>query len=361
MRKPVDFLIVGCGLAALSIARELQEAGQDWMMIGLQQEGSASDKSSGIINPVTGRRFVKTWNYDRLSMEFLPFYQNLEHQLGLPLIRESMLMQELQGPEEENQWLARTADPDYTHFLKEGRHLDAFLGKLHTNVRLGLVQPVFQIDVEPLLKAWTAYFRRIGRLVDRSFNVAECSFQSEGVIAGDWLVKKGLIFAEGYRMLENPFFNWMPLWPLKGECMIIDAAGLQLKAAFKSNYTLVPLRGDRYWCGSSFELNDRSPGNTRLEIGRQLAFLDQKLPSGYAAVSEEWGIRPATRDRRPIIGPHPMEPRALVINGFGTKGYSVAPHCARALARFLTAGEPIPDQMLPGRFIKKGYVPILPV
>ena len=50
------------------------------------------------------------------------------------------------------------------------------------------------------------------------------------------------------------------------------------------------------------------------------------------------GVRPATADRRPWVGRHPLYPQAMVCNGLGTKGVSLAPWLATQLARVLAQG-----------------------
>jgi glycine/D-amino acid oxidase-like deaminating enzyme len=50
--------------------------------------------------------------------------------------------------------------------------------------------------------------------------------------------------------------------------------------------------------------------------------------SQFELIEQKTGIRPATQDRRPIIGFHPTK-QSGIFNGFGSKGVSLAPYFAK--------------------------------
>ena len=59
----------------------------------------------------------------------------------------------------------------------------------------------------------------------------------------------------------------------------------------------------------------------------------------YEVIGQEWGLRPTTPDRRPILGQHPENPGVWTLNGLGTKGVSLAPYFADVLIRSMENGE----------------------
>jgi glycine/D-amino acid oxidase-like deaminating enzyme len=66
-------------------------------------------------------------------------------------------------------------------------------------------------------------------------------------------------------------------------------------------------------------------------------------------VIEHWcGVRPASRDRRPILGV--TAPGEAVLNGLGSRGVILAPWCARHLAEHLFDGEPLDPEVSVSRF-----------
>ena len=55
----------------------------------------------------------------------------------------------------------------------------------------------------------------------------------------------------------------------------------------------------------------------------------------FETLSQEWGMRPTTPDRRPLLGVHPEFDKLIVFNGLGTKGVSLAPYFSEMLVHWL--------------------------
>jgi glycine/D-amino acid oxidase-like deaminating enzyme len=60
-------------------------------------------------------------------------------------------------------------------------------------------------------------------------------------------------------------------------------------------------------------------------------------------VDHQAGVRPASRDRRPILGQN-------ILNGLGSRGVLLAPWCATHLVDHLLAGRPIDPEVNASRF-----------
>ncbi len=64
------------------------------------------------------------------------------------------------------------------------------------------------------------------------------------------------------------------------------------------------------------------------------------------------GLRPATLERRPFVGLHPLHPSIGILNGMGTKGCSLAPYFAKQLTDHLVYNMPIAPDADVKRFTK---------
>ena len=65
----IDHLIVGQGICVTFLSWYLAKAGRSFAIIDNKGIDTASRVAAGIINPVTGRRIVKTWMID----DVMPF------------------------------------------------------------------------------------------------------------------------------------------------------------------------------------------------------------------------------------------------------------------------------------------------
>jgi len=57
----IDYLIIGQGICGTFLSWYLRKAGISFIVIDEPRPDTASRVAAGIINPVTGRRIVKTW------------------------------------------------------------------------------------------------------------------------------------------------------------------------------------------------------------------------------------------------------------------------------------------------------------
>ena len=76
-----EFLIIGQGLSGTWLSYYLQKEKRSFLVIDNNKSVTASRVAAGIINPVTGRRIVKTWMID----ELIPFVRNAYSELGKDL------------------------------------------------------------------------------------------------------------------------------------------------------------------------------------------------------------------------------------------------------------------------------------
>jgi glycine/D-amino acid oxidase-like deaminating enzyme len=66
--------------------------------------------------------------------------------------------------------------------------------------------------------------------------------------------------------------------------------------------------------------------------------LKEWLRVPFRVVEHMAAVRPATLERRPFVGFHPLYPVVGILNGMGTKGCSLAPYFARQLVRRMVSG-----------------------
>ncbi|RZM11824.1 MAG: FAD-dependent oxidoreductase [Pedobacter sp.] len=150
-----------------------------------------------------------------------------------------------------------------------------------------------------------------------------------------------IIYCDGIAGAENPYFNNLPFAPNKGEAVLVEINDLPTNHIYKKGFSLVPWKDNIFWLGSNylweFENDSPTPGYYRFAEN----WLRQNLKVPFTIIDHLAGIRPATLERRPFVGFHPLHPRVGIFNGMGAKGCSLAPFFANQFVNSIKTGTPI--------------------
>lgn len=345
------FLIIGQGLAGTLTGYRLERAGHDVHYVDAPEQTAASAVAAGIVNPITGRRFVKSWRIDELIPEAKAVYTELESLLGVRLWHEMPLIRTLYNRGDRNDWEVRSGDPGYQEYMDD----QPDPGRVPE-----LTEPVFayagvrhaaRVDVSTLVSAFREKIVGEGRLIGEEFdygqvkNLLGASAGAKDVNGAMFATYDYIICCEGWRARHNPWFAHLPHGGNKGEVLIVKTEAPLLKSMFKHRVFLVPLADDTYWIGATSEnrFDDDAPTANNGEYLEDRLAEVLKVP--YEIVGHRAAVRPTVRDRRMFIGVHPEEPRLTILNGLGTKGASLAPLGSRWLVEHLLEGEVIPEEV----------------
>ncbi|WP_431217771.1 FAD-dependent oxidoreductase [Puia sp. P3] len=124
------------------------------------------------------------------------------------------------------------------------------------------------------------------------------------------------------------------------------------RPVFKKGISLAPWQDGFYWVGSSYEWSFETDGPTAAFRERTDLLLKNWIKLPFRIVDHFASVRPATVERRPFVGFHPVYSRVGILNGMGTKGCSLAPYFARQLAQHIVGGSPIRPDADVRRFTK---------
>lgn len=351
----VDFLLIGRGLAGCLLSWELKRRGSSISMIGINSPGAASRVSSGVINPVTGRRYVKGWRFEELKKVYTEFYSQLESHYNRTFSYTRDMLVILNGPGDENSWLLRQHDEAYSNYCHNVKGTVSDLYRLDENAINGLIPGIAQVDIPAVVDCVIHEMKEGGWLHEEEFYYEKLYFKSHGEFIYDEKIvaTKGIVFCEGFGVINNPYFNWIPHALLKGERLLFEAASREQRI-LNASYSVVPMK-NYFWLGSNYDKQDSEPFITEMERKNQLAFAKETLGTEINVLDHDVGIRLASRNRRPILGSHPENPGMYILNGFGTKGASMIPYCVRHLSDHLTKGHNILPEADVKRFVKNFY------
>lgn len=358
--KPQTFLIIGQGIAGTLLTHFLLKANQNVIVIDNDHEGASSKAAAGIINPITGRKYVKSWRVD----ELLPFakqtYQELEQLLNIKCYHERNVLRTMSNAKELNDWTLKTLETDYKNYISDEINLGNYKNKTTPAFGYGEVLQGAQVDLPLIIKQFSELLKKENRLFNESFDFEHLTFNNNSI-----QYKNSnpdiIIFCEGAKMKTNPFFNYLPMQGDKGEALIVKIPGANFEKMLKQQIFIVPLdnghgefskpaMSDLYWVGTTYErqFTDDLPSGKGLKyLTDHLQYL-LKIP--FEVVQHLAAVRPTVRDRRPFLGLHPQFPRLAIFNGLGTKGASLGPFWAQHFTDFLVNEIPLDEEVNIQRF-----------
>lgn len=339
-----DLLIVGFGLAGLSMARHAGLKKKTFDIISNQSQLS-SRIAGGILNPVVVKRMKPVWQVE----EFLPFaidyYKNLDFKFKLKSFQEQRIKVFVHNIEQENNWYA----------AKDKSRLAPYLSsevKVNTNksiqvekigeVKAGLV------NLNTLINSAKAYFENRNCWISKTFDYSELNIQPNK-LNYNGLNYKHVVFCEGFGVTHNPYFNNLGIYGNKGDYLIIKSKRLKLTHILKAKYFLIPLGDDHYKFGATYQrepLNHKPSENAKALM---LDALDKMIDKPYEIVDQICGIRPTTRDRRPVLGKHHNYSNVNILNGFGSRGTMISPLLGKQLIEHIFEQKPLPEDVSIGR------------
>ncbi|MBL1266107.1 NAD(P)/FAD-dependent oxidoreductase [Candidatus Methylomicrobium oryzae] len=350
MKKRIDFLIVGFGLAGGLLAWELMRRGSSVRVVD-RGDLNASQVAAGLINPLTGRRFAKTEGVDRFLPAAKAYYRMLADAFDRPFLIEKPMRRLFRCEMEAVHGRKRLQDHAYRPYIDNmvemagGENDGGYLDQKQTGYLL--TRPLLAC-LQEFLQSHQAYFQA-------ALDYREIRLDAEPGWR-DFSIRK-VIFCEGFHMRDNPWFSWLPLRPAKGEILTFAHRLAMPDRMLNDGHWLIPIGEGRARIGATF---DRDNVDTHLTSAArmELAEAGERLFAGLQnaeLVAHEAGVRPCTMDRQPFVGSHPRYSYLSIFNGFGAKGSLSIPWHCRRFADYLLTGEALPERCDVKRYEKTHF------
>lgn len=351
MKRQTDYLIVGQGLAGSILAHTLLERGSSVIIIDDSNPVTASKIAAGLFNPVVFKRLVKSWMADELLTYMDSFYVKLEKQTGERFYFSKRILKPFAEEQEKILWLKK-ADEPVGRYLNKDIYNEDLNGIIYNPLGISEVLHAGNLDTIKFLASSRTYFKDNDLLFEEKFDhdlleVEENGVAYKGITAGK------IIFCEGYKTTENPYFKWLPFKLTKGETLTIRLSGshhIPDEIVVNKAVFILPLGNNTYKVGATYEWEDLTEKNSSKGRAELIEKLEKVLKIPFEIIDQQAGIRPTVIDRRPLIGLHPDLNVLGVFNGLGTKGVMLAPYFANQFADFLEKGIPMNKEVDIARF-----------
>lgn len=342
MDKKVDYIIVGQGLAGTILAQSLLKRGKSIIVIDDAKVNIASKVAAGLYNPVVFKRLLKSWKIDDLLLYMDSFYPEMEELLGARFYFSKRLLKPFAEEQEKTLWFKKTEESIGKYLSKN--IVEGDLNGIISNP-LGISEVLHSgnLDATKFLNGYQAFLKKNDLFLEEKFDHSQIQIHEKGVTYKKITARK-IIFCEGYKAIENPYFKWLPFKLTKGETLTVKLSDKFIipddivinKAVF-----ILPLGNNTYKVGATYEWDDLTENITEKGKIDLVEKLKKTLKVPFEIIDQQAGVRPTVEDRRPLIGLHPEHSQLAVFNGLGTKGVMLAPYFANQFADYLENNTPL--------------------
>jgi hypothetical protein len=333
-----DVLVLGHGLSGAVLCEVLLERGLRVCCADGALPGSASAVAAGLVNPIAIRRTIPVWRAAETHALAEAFYRRVEKRYQRALWHPLPLARLFTHADEAVHWQAQMAQPDTTSWLSRTTLADVEAAPVHKPFGYGVVHGAAWLDVPAFLSEQATRMRAEKSLIER-------------VLQPEELVPQGGLFrwpeasAPLLVRCQGAHARLPGLVPVRGEVISVHLPHLQLQSALHRGAFLLPQQAPGYYrVGATFGWEDVWQGPNAIAVAALLERTQRMAqqatePEDGMLRLAEWGVRPASFDRRPLLGQraHPCGAREAVMNGMGARGVLLAPWCAWHLVEHLFA------------------------
>ena len=335
-----DLCIVGFGLAGLSVARHAELSNLSLDIISDYSQLS-SRVAGGILNPVAVKRMKPVWKVEHFIDYSRTYYNDLEKTLDADIYDDLLLKVYIHNIEQENNWYQAYDKPRLKPYLH--RNIEKNKTSIFQADKFGLIHAGI-VNLPLLFKTAKAYY-------DSKGSWRQEKFEYDKLVINEQLVEynnhqyKHIVFCEGFGVTQNPYFNDLGVYGNKGDYLIIKSEKLQVQNLVKAKYFLIPLGHDLYKFGATYQRQPLNHLPSNEAKSTLIEAFDKMFKVPYTIVDQVCGIRPTTKDRRPIVGNHKKYKRLHLLNGFGSRGVMMSPKLGSDLINHIFQNEPLDDEV----------------
>lgn len=321
--KQVDFIIVGQGIAGTLLAHDLDDRRQSLAIIDVPLPASSSRVAAGLINPFGMRRCTPSENatiYQPFAFErFRTFEKKLNQSFFFPL----PIIKLFANDQQRHQWQVKQSNTNMDRYITRFVDKHTF-SSFHDHFGSAEVGPSAHLNVNKWLDSSRRYFARTHHVIEEQFDFSKFDVDLQtykGISA------KYVIFCEGFRVMNNPFFKHLPLSPTKGEVMTIKIPSIaNFERIISKGVYIIPKGNHYYYVGATYthhDFTDRLTDHAKQFLLNQLKGI---LSVDFEITSQKAGVRPTVKHRKPLFGLHTSYTKIGVFNGLGTRGLLQGPY-----------------------------------
>ena len=347
MKKKVEFIIVGQGIAGTIFSYELMQRNKTFIVIDDFKEETSSRIALGIYNPLVLKWFTKSWKAHSQIEELFTFCNKFEKNFNVKINHKKKIYKFLESNYSINNWHEKQSSPTKKKFMSETLK---YLKEITTP--FGLVLNSGWVDIKLMLRTFRNFIIKKEIYFNEKFIYKEMQLKKERIIYKD-IEAKYVIFCEGAAVLKNPYFKNLGFKMTKGEIIKFLSSDLNLNQIMHSGVITIPFEKNIYRAGSTFDWENLKISPTKKARNEIIEKIKKVKDFTYRIIKQQVGIRPSTQDRRPIIGFHKKYNNLYILNGLGSRGILLSPYLVKKLCLNIFENKPINSEINLNRFNNK--------
>jgi glycine oxidase len=327
-------LIVGHGLSGAILAQTFLQKKQLVDVCETDLPFHASKIAAGLVNPFIGPKLNTPLAIEECFAEIKKFGDYFEKIGGDRFYHSLPMYRVFKTSKQAEFWVDRSKKTP--HFCNRPGIIntqDASLLGIRAPYGMGVTK-CLRLHIQSFIGYSRHRLMESGHWIKGPVDYEHCNYQK-------------IIFCEGFRVLDNPWFSFIPVAPVRGEIIGIDS---YLATSASNGTWAMPVSREHFMAGSTWdhEVLETGPSQkAKEEILRSLDFIKidpSKITKQFS------GVRTGTIDRNPILGSHPQNKKLFVFNGFGSRGATTIPLYAKQMVEYILNGIPLPLSVDIARF-----------
>lgn len=341
------FLIIGAGIAGTCTAVHLIKSGANVTIID-DNTNVSSHVAAGIINPIVFRRMTKSWRVD----DFLPFlksfYKEIEEKTLSSFLLRISIRRIFASKQEQLLWLEKEDRSDFSPYLEKITREDQFYSGAKNPFGSGRIKEAFCIDIPVFFESINKWIKENGTILFEHFDYKKLKGNTYKKTLYD-----GIIFCVGHKNKDCGYFEVLPIEQTKGQLLTIKSESLPENVSLNRKCFILPKGKKIFRIGSTYEWNNPTTNITKQGEKSILDSLSYITDECVSVLHQEAGIRPTTKDRRPMVGTHRRIKTYHILNGLGAKGYMLAPLISKEFVDYLMKGVELDPKINISRYYRK--------
>ena len=344
----VDYIIVGGGISGSVLSYTLMKHGASVHLFDVPNENMSSKVAAGLWNPIVLKRMKKVWMADKMMEVLHEVYPDMEAWTHTSFFEPLPLRRVFHNPGEQNTWMELSDQQSFAPFLQDS--IEPTPSAIIAEYGSGLTKGTGRLQVNTMMTAVREKLRETKSFTEEYFNWEAVEPHSEGVQYKD-IRAHAIISCEGTQMaLGKSQLNQHGFSPVKGEILTVQLNRDLGKECIHQGHFMLGEEDQKATIGATYAWEGFEDGPTPKAKEELIQHIEKVWSEEYRVIGHSAGTRPATKDRRPIIGPHPVKENVWVFNGMGSRAVLMAPYLAQNLTEHLLYGVPLLKECDPARF-----------